>query len=1204
MADQEERNKQLEKELQAAKQELSDFKQTMANFDLLVNNLDEYVWFMNKTLKFSNVSPSVKKIIGYTETEFLKGNLIEVLHPQSEDIVNRTIANKKVKKSDNKSKKWITQIKHKNGTLIWIESTTNPILDSEGNFNGTMGVSRDISAQVELERKMQENEVNLQAQIDNTSDSIWSIDDTYCIKTLNNTFKTYFKLAFAIELNSGMCIINYLPEPFRTQWKERYDRALTGEEFTVTDQFKFDDLPQYVEVSFNPITFKNKVIGASVFSRDITAQKLSEQSLIESTANLSSTIEHTNARIWSIDTDYNIITINKNFHNDYYTAFNVKLERGVFALTNVPEPIYNVWHDRYTQVLNGKSININDEFNIEGVPLFVEVSLNPIRINDRIIGATCFSRDVTEQKLAEHALKDSEARYKSLVDNIPSVSYRCLADTYATMKFISNEIKTLSGYDPEDFIDNKKRSYTNLIHKDDKEYVALLVMEKLENKESFTIEYRIIDKWGKVKWVHNRGRGHYGENGTLGYIDGLISDITIRKKSEQELRQSEQKFRTLSDASIDMLSLNSKYEILKYTSDILAKQLDNTLVLAYAVNDKTKKLKFTNIAGIQASKHKELLQVAGDKPFKQEFPIKSELIETYKKGEFFEYKDSFTEYTSNRLSKSKSEDIDKVLDLKKIYAIGIIKGNELYGIIHFFSKNENIVENKSFIESFANLTSILLQRQQLIENLYHSEEKFRSIFANTSSAITIQDNSKIYLINKAWEEITGYTAEEAKTLTPINLVHPNEREQILEMTQKRLTGEAVPSNYVLHISDKHFNEKWLDLSASAINYKGKKADLIIANDVTERVKADLELKKFSTGIMNSPSSIVITDIDGTIEYVNPYFTEATGYTFEEAVGKNPNILSSGNNPISMYKDMWDSILKGEVWDGELENKNKNGQIYWEAVRIAPIFDQNNIIVNFIAIKEDITERKRTLELIEQSENDLRDINAKKDKFFSIIAHDLRSPFSGLAGLTQILLASHKELSNEEINKYLSLINQSTQSIFKLLENLLSWAKSQTGKMEFNPEPVNLLKLVNETISVIEISAKNKKINIEVAINKDQTVYADENMLNTIVRNIVSNALKYTTKDGKIKIYAEEKSYKNKIVSVINIEDNGVGIPKDKQSKIFNIEHNYSTKGTEKESGTGLGLILCKEFVERHAGDIWCKSKENKGSIFSFTLPKK
>ena len=510
-----------------------------------------------------------------------------------------------------------------------------------------------------------------------------------------------------------------------------------------------------------------------------------------------------------------------------------------------------------------------------------------------------------------------------------------------------------------------------------------------------------------------------------------------------------------------------------------------------------------------------------------------------------------------------------------------------------------IFDNNGNFEGGICIAKDITKQKEYKEALQKSEDKFKTIFENTDSAISIQTKDKILLVNKAWEKITGYTAEEAKALNPIRLIHHEDKDKIY----KKLNKGTLSSGYQFHIIDKNKKDKWIDISHTLINYKGYRAILIIGSDITERKQSEEDFNKFYTGIMNSPLSIVITDIDGTIEYVNPFFTKVTGYSFDEAVGANPKILSSGNNSKELYDDLWSTILSGKIWYGEFQNKTKNGNFYWEAARIAPIIDKEGNTTSFIAIKEDITERKRNLELLQSSEKELREINTKKDKFFSIIAHDLRSPFSGLVGLIGLLKSNIQELDSSKVDEYLELIDQSAQNTFKLLENLLAWAKSQTGKLEFNPKRNKLIDIVNEVLSVLSVYANNKSINMQIEFSEDIIAYADENMLNTILRNLISNAIKYTKSNGIIRITTQDTIINHKQFLTIIVEDNGVGISYENQNKIFDIEGNYSTTGTNNEKGTGLGLLLCKEFVEKHGGRIWCESVENKGSKFMFTLSK-
>ncbi len=229
---------------------------------------------------------------------------------------------------------------------------------------------------------------------------------------------------------------------------------------------------------------------------------------------------------------------------------------------------------------------------------------------------------------------------------------------------------------------------------------------------------------------------------------------------------------------------------------------------------------------------------------------------------------------------------------------------------------------------------------------------------------------------------------------------------------------------------------------------------------------------------------------------------------------------------------------------------------------------------------------------------LAELNATKDKFFSIIAHDLKSPFSGLLGLSEYLIEYIENKHHDDAYKIAKTMNETLQLNYSLLENLLLWARSQTGKIEFYPELVNINEIARNIVSIIKINSDQKKIKLETAIEPDLNVVVDENMLSTILRNILNNAVKFTPENGHISLTIKKEN--SNIMFVVS--DSGVGIPKNRLSSIFNIDKKVSTLGTNNEQGTGLGLMLCKEFVEKHNGAIGVESKENEGSSFWFTLP--
>ncbi len=250
------------------------------------------------------------------------------------------------------------------------------------------------------------------------------------------------------------------------------------------------------------------------------------------------------------------------------------------------------------------------------------------------------------------------------------------------------------------------------------------------------------------------------------------------------------------------------------------------------------------------------------------------------------------------------------------------------------------------------------------------------------------------------------------------------------------------------------------------------------------------------------------------------------------------------------------------------------------------------------LESEISQRLKTEQTLKESEANLRESNKTKDKFFSIIAHDLRGPFNTMLGFSEILNKKFDKYSTIEKKKILCIINEDLQNTYKLLENLLYWSRSQRGIVDFKPETINLYLLSEESIELLSQTAENKSIKLINQIPEKIYIYADIDMLSTIIRNLISNAIKFTNTGGEIVIKAE---YNYKLTK-ITVSDNGCGISKDIQLKLFDISESISTKGTKNETGTGLGLILCKEFVEKHGGNIWVESEVGQGSSFSFTIP--
>lgn len=253
---------------------------------------------------------------------------------------------------------------------------------------------------------------------------------------------------------------------------------------------------------------------------------------------------------------------------------------------------------------------------------------------------------------------------------------------------------------------------------------------------------------------------------------------------------------------------------------------------------------------------------------------------------------------------------------------------------------------------------------------------------------------------------------------------------------------------------------------------------------------------------------------------------------------------------------------------------------------------------WVSYQELLLSYKASEEEIKKKNEELKEINETKDKFFSIISHDLRSPFQGLLGISNYLVDEFDNLPNEEIKELISTLNEALRNQYKFLDDLLNWSRLQSGRLTLEKTKFNLHTLVENVENLFETNLQTKKIELINHIPKEQFIFADEDMIFLLIRNLVSNAIKFTKPFGKIEITSYEFEYHLQIV----VADNGIGIKPENLDKLFRLDSHYTTRGTNSETGNGLGLTLCKEIVTKHNGQIWVKSEVDKGTKIFFTIP--
>ncbi len=402
-------------------------------------------------------------------------------------------------------------------------------------------------------------------------------------------------------------------------------------------------------------------------------------------------------------------------------------------------------------------------------------------------------------------------------------------------------------------------------------------------------------------------------------------------------------------------------------------------------------------------------------------------------------------------------------------------------------------------------------------------------------------------------------------------------------------------------------------------YRSTKKELAI------KLKSEYELKVLGQAIKSINECVVITDCENKVLFINEAFKRIYKYSEEEMIGKDIEKIYSKRIQQQRVREIFGYLLR-DGWSGEILHNTKNGSEIIVQVSGSPVKNEDGNTIAIVSVISDITERKKTdeevgryieelqvnqdlleqnaEELVElnvklyQSEQQLKELNENKDKFFSIISHDLRSPFSSLIGLSDILVNDINTLSKEEIVYFSQNIYNTSKNVLNLVDRLLQWSRLQTGRIDFVPKLIPLNKIVNDVFEVLKGNLIRKNIVLHNEIRMSTMIFADENMITSVIQNLISNALKFTNENGCIEI--SDKDADNFIE--VSIADNGIGMSEEMTKKLFHIETNSTTLGTAQESGSGLGLILCKELVEKNSGKIWVKSSVGSGTTFSFTVP--
>ena len=852
--------------------------------------------------------------------------------------------------------------------------------------------------------------------------------------------------------------------------------------------------------------------------------------------------------------------------------------------------IYEINRPYILQALNGESSNYLVEFN----GFYYMNYLFPIRNNHKETEfVLLMSNNITELKKTEQELikakekaEESEQMFANMTKNVPCVVYqlRVKADGSTYFNFISEKASELFEFSVD--TNSAQWDLGSQIPDEDKDAFMNSVIKAITENIPWHYEGKILTGSGAIKWF--RGKSIPTMIGNEVVFNGIMEDISERKISEQELiaakEKAEESEERLQQANEEYRRSNHLLEESQSIAKLGGWEFDIVNDVLYWT-DETYRIHDTSPEEFNPTVD------AGVSYFLPESKIKiTEALElAITKGIGYDL------YLETYTTKGRKIDVRTTC----IVTSSAGKSIKLTGIF------QDITEQKA-LENL--LIKAKVRAEESEEKLIESNEFNRNLIDTMQDGFSVIDAQGVQTdANPAFCKMVGFTIEELRGATaPFLYWPPEEYENIgkaflqtiklevnnFELVFMKKTGERFP----VIVSPSPIRNK----QGAIINYGA------VIEDITERKQAEQALKDSEEQLKLVLKGSNLGFWDWNIEtgkvQRNERWAEMLGFTLEEiefTVNQWTDLIYPDDREKVLLS--LNNLLEGKTSTHQVEYRMLTKGHGWKW-----IFDSANIVkrdsngkpCRMTGTHSDITERKQADIQLQQYANDLKKLNADKDRFIKILAHDLKNPFNSLLGFSDLLVKNIYKYDKEKIETQLKTINQTIHKTYHLLEDILQWTNSQSGNLEIEPRLINLNKICNEQIEHIRNHADTKQIAVNYFETENIQLYADTNILKTILRNLIINAVKFTSTNGQIAVYAEKADK----YAIITVSDNGNGISEENISKLWSITERITTEGTDGEKGTGFGLLLCKEFVEKHGGQIWVESEVGKGSDFKFTLP--
>lgn len=1129
---------------------------------------------------------AAEKTYGWNYKEVLGKKFLELIQTDSNAPEAASIA-----AAMKEGKNWFGElsVKHKNNSTFPALISESPYYDESGELSGTTLVSRNISDIKAKDAAFNYQQSLFRQLFDNSPLGIVLLDENGSVLNVNKGFIDLFQYSSA-ECSGKFLDDLIVPKDDVQLATELFNEvAAKNPVLREIKRKKKDNTLVDISLLAYPIIINEKVVGVFGIYSDITSQKEAGEKLKQNEERFRLVAVNTEQLIY----DYNPVTGEiswagaieqlTGYAHEEFQSFDIQKweehihpedrQAALYLLDAAMKTAKN-----YDAIYRFKKKD-NSYFTVEDHGTFLYDKNNQAV---RMLGAMS---DVTEKARAVEALRENENRYRSVVESLNQAYYE--ANSRGVFTYCNPGLYAVSGFLEEEL--KGKIVYRLAAEENRKEVIAAHKKCIDEKNSDISMEFIVQTKTGRKFWVEQQTHYEYDNNSNLLKATSILRDIDERKRAEAILNKRlelEKIIASISTRFIKAKPAEVDFEIKMALGEV-----------GYTTNsDRSYLFLFSKDGSTFSNTHEWCVE--GISPqIDQLQDIHSEDFPWWV-SQLMDFKTIYIPDIEQMPAEAQAEkEVFQAQEIKSLIVVPLVASGKTIGFIGFDSvrgKRKWLDEDIIVLNMLGEIITNKLQSIKAELSLKQSEERFRFALEN-SPVIVFNQNLEL---RYTWMHNPDKNFDNASVLgkTEFDLFTKEDAQKLYDIKSRVIkSGIGSRDEIDLNESGKIF---YYDLTVDPIrNEKGEITGVTCAAiNITERKKRETEIRKLSLGIEQNLASVAITDRDGVIEYINPHFTKITGYSFDEVLGKNFDIIKSGRTSQEVYDDLWDTIRSGKIWRGELLNKKKNGDLFWESTSISPMKNDSGEITNFIAIQEDVTEKKNLVEDLIVAKDKAEEMNRVKSYFFANMSHELRTPLIGILGFSEMLRDTLEY--DEDLHNMAEVIYGGGQRLLNTLNLILNISKLEANLLEVKLEDVDILPFLRKIFETYTLLAKRAKLKYQFHIAAAQIICTvDANLFNNIFDNLLNNAIKFTS-DGGVELSATIQGTH----AIVKVSDTGIGIAKNKQEIIWE-EFRQASEGLSRSfEGTGLGLTIAKKYTEAMGGKIFIESEEGKGTTFTVELP--